>query len=240
MGTKVPGVSDQPGREDPSSPAECGAIQNESSGDVAELPESDQRRAAGHLARLCPRLVGILPTGRGTPEHLWTGGMDTAAHPGLLLATLGQLARAAAQVAPPETERAVVESSAQYARGVANCSQPELADGVKQRSVATPRVLDAIGPCGHRVKGRCVQPPDAENRTSGGVGGCRGAIPGTRPDHLLQRSLIVLRVCRTTTSLQSAREARLRTPCSPDRLWRPAPRSSASDSSPAGASVREG
>ena len=29
---------------------------------------------------------------------------------------------------------------------------------------------------------RCVQPPDAENRTSGGVGGCRGAIPGTRPD----------------------------------------------------------
>jgi hypothetical protein len=26
------------------------------------------------------------------------------------------------------------------------------------------------------------QPPDAENRTSGGVGGCRGAIPGTRPD----------------------------------------------------------
>jgi hypothetical protein len=29
---------------------------------------------------------------------------------------------------------------------------------------------------------RCVQPPDAENRTSGGVGGCRGAILGTRPD----------------------------------------------------------
>ena len=27
-----------------------------------------------------------------------------------------------------------------------------------------------------------VQPPDTENRTSGGVGGCRGAIPGTRPD----------------------------------------------------------
>ncbi len=27
-----------------------------------------------------------------------------------------------------------------------------------------------------------LQPPDTENRTSGGVGGCRGAIPGTRPD----------------------------------------------------------
>jgi hypothetical protein len=31
------------------------------------------------------------------------------------------------------------------------------------------------------------QPPDAENRTSGGVGGCRGAIPGTRPDRALGR-----------------------------------------------------
>ena len=28
----------------------------------------------------------------------------------------------------------------------------------------------------------CVQSLDAENRTSSGVGGCRGAIPGTRPD----------------------------------------------------------
>ena len=29
---------------------------------------------------------------------------------------------------------------------------------------------------------RMVQPPDAENRTSGGVGGSRGAILVTRPD----------------------------------------------------------
>jgi len=29
---------------------------------------------------------------------------------------------------------------------------------------------------------RTDQPPDAENRTFGSVGGCRGAIPGTRPD----------------------------------------------------------
>ena len=35
-------------------------------------------------------------------------------------------------------------------------------------------------PCGKTC--RRVQPPDTENRTSGGVGGCRGAIPGTRPD----------------------------------------------------------
>ncbi|MBK5294487.1 MAG: hypothetical protein JJE04_22755 [Acidobacteriia bacterium] len=30
--------------------------------------------------------------------------------------------------------------------------------------------------------GRVLQPPDAENRTYGGVGGGRGAIPVTRPD----------------------------------------------------------
>jgi len=33
-----------------------------------------------------------------------------------------------------------------------------------------------------RAKGGWVQPPDAENRTSGGVGGWRGAIPVTQPD----------------------------------------------------------
>ncbi|MBI3779084.1 MAG: hypothetical protein HY274_09285, partial [Gammaproteobacteria bacterium] len=36
----------------------------------------------------------------------------------------------------------------------------------------------------HEDRG-CVQPPNAENRTFGGVGGCRGAIPGTRPDRYL-------------------------------------------------------
>jgi len=35
---------------------------------------------------------------------------------------------------------------------------------------------------------RYVQPPDAENRTSGGVGGCRGAILGTRPDRICRLS----------------------------------------------------
>ena len=43
-----------------------------------------------------------------------------------------------------------------------------------------------------RAKGRCVQPPDAENRTSGGVGGCRSAIPGTRPVRDLGNRLEVL------------------------------------------------
>ena len=199
LGPQVPGISHQPGREERSRAGEGGAIQKESSGAVAKLPESDQRRTAGQLARLGPRLVGILPTGGGTPEPLRTGRLAKATHPKLLLATRGQLARAAAQAAPTGTERTLIEGGAQFQRGVANRGQSEYADGVKQRSVATLWFLDAIGPCGHRVKGRCVQPPDAENRTSGGVGGCRGAIPGTRPDHWVaapsRYAFAALRLC---------------------------------------------
>jgi hypothetical protein len=36
---------------------------------------------------------------------------------------------------------------------------------------------------GTHVTGACFQPPDAENRTSGGVEGSRGAIPATPSDH---------------------------------------------------------
>ena len=42
-------------------------------------------------------------------------------------------------------------------------------------------MVDAIGFLRLRLSRR-VQPLDTENRTSSGVGGCRGAIPGTRPD----------------------------------------------------------
>ena len=33
-----------------------------------------------------------------------------------------------------------------------------------------------------KKKGGCFQPPDAENRMSGGVGGVTGIIPSPRPD----------------------------------------------------------
>ena len=41
-----------------------------------------------------------------------------------------------------------------------------------------------------------VQPPDAENRTSGGVGALTGAIPSGRPDHRnVERSRCAERSC---------------------------------------------
>src|SRR5512142_1803721 len=57
---------------------------------------------------------------------------------------------------------------------------------VSTRHYPTP--CSAVTDCGfplsslHHEHSSCVQPLDAENRTSSGVGGCRDAIPGTRPD----------------------------------------------------------
>ena len=45
------------------------------------------------------------------------------------------------------------------------------------------KAMYEVRPC--RQSGGCVQPLDAENRTSSGVGGCRSAISGTRPDRSL-------------------------------------------------------
>ena len=48
---------------------------------------------------------------------------------------------------------------------------------------------------GTHVTGACFQPPDAENRTSGGVEGSRGAIPATPSDQktpVLQRFELIL------------------------------------------------
>jgi hypothetical protein len=49
-------------------------------------------------------------------------------------------------------------------------------------------LMDAIRSCDYiKKKSRWVQPPDAENGMSGGVGGPAGAIPQARPDHILHR-----------------------------------------------------
>jgi hypothetical protein len=52
----------------------------------------------------------------------------------------------------------------------------------------------------------CFQPPDAENRTSGGVEGSRGAIPATPSDHEMcnptseTRDQDIARMCRPADS----------------------------------------
>ena len=62
-------------------------------------------------------------------------------------------------------------------------------------------MVDAIGFLRLRLSRR-VQPLDTENRTSSGVGGCRGAIPGTRPDRgTSQRNSIRAHVIERTAVL---------------------------------------
>src|ERR1019366_4951611 len=96
------------------------------------------------------------------------------------------------------------------------------------------RLPHAIGSSGWLK--RVFQPPDAENRTSGGVGGCRGAIPVTRPDPVPSLLMTISAgfyapICRNNQNKKPASRidagsvstqaiARLRTfpHCSPDRL----------------------
>ena len=67
------------------------------------------------------------------------------------------------------------------------------AHGPVETQFAALRIRDAVGDRGKQVSRR-VQPPDTENRTSGGVGGCRGAIPGTRPDRFAREKAVDIAV----------------------------------------------
>lgn len=77
-----------------------------------KLAEADQVMPSG-LARRRPRLVGLLPSGRGTPGPLRAGRLDLPPHPRRLRATLGQRARPAARTASLGTERTLAERGAQ-------------------------------------------------------------------------------------------------------------------------------
>src|SRR4051812_14227444 len=77
LGTEIPGVPTEPRRADRSGSGEPAAIQSESAGDVAELPESDESPTTRQLATIHTRLVGVLPTGRGPPTNFPAGGLDS-------------------------------------------------------------------------------------------------------------------------------------------------------------------
>src|SRR5438270_9737066 len=103
---------------------------------MAELPESNQRRAAGRLARLRSRLVGILPPGRRTPPDFRTGRLDQETHPKLLLATLARLAWTAGQTPTIGAEGSRARGGAQFQRSLAHCWESWLTDRTEQRRVA--------------------------------------------------------------------------------------------------------
>ena len=167
---------------------------------MAKLSEFKQCVTAGTLARLYPRLVGLLRPGRGTSQRVWTGGVDSAPHPQMLLGTLARLSRTGTSLAAIDPSEVVAANRQKLQRSVAHRTERSVTHGPQQRRFTTLWVSDAVRPCGCHVEGRRVQPPDAENRTSGGVGGVAGAIPPPRPDHSFIRASSVARVGSSSCS----------------------------------------
>src|ERR1017187_5455031 len=98
----------------------------------------------------------------------------------MLLAAVAQTGREGATAAQPRDTRTHVEGGAEQPGSLAFGRDRESANRAIERDASTLWLSHAIGSSG--LLKRLFQPPDAENRTSGGVGGWRGAIPVTRPD----------------------------------------------------------
>ena len=135
-------------------------------------------------------MVGVFPPCRRPPERHALGRLGAASHAEMFLATVAWLAWALAHVATVGRGRTRAAGGIQQQRRVAHRGQPRAAHRPKQPRPTVPRLLGAIRPCPD-VKWGIVQPPDAEDRTSGGVGGSRGAIPVTRPDRCKKRQFPV-------------------------------------------------
>jgi len=148
MGTEVPGLSPGPGRADRSSAGEHRTIQSEGAGDVAWQPESHQQRAARSMGVLRARLVGIFPAGRGAKADLPAGGMDTVAHPKMLLAAMAFGCRPGSSARTARVTRPNAESGTQLARGVASGRNGQFANGSVEWSAAALWLPHAIGSCG--------------------------------------------------------------------------------------------
>ena len=131
-------------------------------------------RRQPHAPRLRRRGVGA---GGGTDERFERGRHAGGGESG------GKQPRAEENVQGPRTGRA--QQRAAVSQGLEGVRQAARRKATGRFTSLlhhlTPQLLRGIGSCGTRLRRR-VQPPDAESRTSGGVGGCRGAMPGTRPD----------------------------------------------------------
>jgi hypothetical protein len=128
--------------------------------------------AAQHV---CARLVGVLPTGRKPPADLPAGGMDSQAYPEMLLAAVARTGGERAEAAPARTARAHAEGGGKQPGSLASGRDRQPANRAFERQTSPSWLSDAIGSGG--LFKRLLQPPDAENRMSGGVGGATGAIP---------------------------------------------------------------
>ena len=142
-----------------------------------------------------------------------TGGMDSPAYPEMLLAAVAQARRERAQATQVGTPGAKAQGGPKQSGSLASGRDRQPAKRALERHTSPLWLPHAIGSSG--LLKRLFQPPDAENRMSGGVGGCRGAIPVTRPDHATlsvarSRPAVPPRpqsACRSLTSREAAAPA---------------------------------
>ena len=145
---------------------------------AATLSESKQRAVAAELAALSPRLVGLLPAGRGTQVHLPAGGLDQETHPEMLLAALARRGGTGKRLAAVGSASPAAAHGAHESRGVVHGHHLDRERGAANRHAAASWLLDAIGSCGPRVR-----PP----RSTAGCGKPHvrwcGRVPGRNPRH---------------------------------------------------------
>jgi len=148
-------------------------LQSEGAGDVGWPPEPNQQTKLRDAWKLYVRgLVGVLPTSRGPQAHLPAGGLDPAAHPEVLLGCGGHTATRTGGMRCDGSEfiRRLLKDGAHGTKGRGGwldrepCT-PRSSSRLRQFGFLMPSDL-----CG-AVNAAGFQPPDAENRMSGGVGG---------------------------------------------------------------------
>ena len=108
---------------------------------MARRPPGDERAIARRVAAVRDRLVGILPTGRGSASHLPAGRLDPATYPEVLLAAVAQCAGSLPQVALGA--HAVVDGAALELRAVV--VSPDGGRTVKARETGAADQAEALG-----------------------------------------------------------------------------------------------
>ncbi len=178
MGAKVSGVSNQPQRAARSGAAKCCTIQAEGTRDLAQLPQRHESGVTRRVAAVCGGLVGILPAGRGAPECLSAGRLDTATQAEVLLAALARSARPPESVTAAGGGRAAAACSRDASWSMEYGASCVVAHGAVERHSEALRVCGAIESCGVQV--RSLGPTAGYGKPY--VRWC-GRVPGRNPRH---------------------------------------------------------
>ena len=145
---------------------------------MEKLPKPDQQGTARAMARVVARMVQLFPTRGRSKEHTTTGGVDQKADSMCILVEVAQRERASEETQEVRMHSQTMRNRIQFKGRLAYRQNAQPANGLVERCSTKIWLLYAIR--GFWLS-QCVQSPDAENRTSGGVGALPGEIPAGDP-----------------------------------------------------------